>query len=295
MVNAADSMKVASKAIFDEMSSDPAGFAEKVIEHLIQFGLKLLAAIAIYLVGAWIIRRVKNRLAKALKKRNTEKTLASFISSIVSLLLTIMLILATVSALGINTTSLAAILGAGAVAIGMALSGTMENFAGGLIILMFKPFKVGDFISAQGFSGFVTEVTMVSTKIVTYDNRSIIIPNGSLSNGTIDNYSQHPVRRVEWNVSMEYGVDADACIALIMKIMENDSRILHKDDLPGALDPYAALSEMADSTVNFVARGWVRTDDYWSVLYDINNLLYKTLPEQGFDFAYPHMDITMRS
>ena len=293
--NPSDSIRMASKAMIEEVTTDPAGFAEKVIDHLIQFGLKVLAALAIYIIGAWIIRRVKKNLAKLLTRRKTEKTLASFISSLVSILLTIMLILVTVSALGINTTSLAAILGAGAVALGMALSGTMENFAGGLIILIFKPFKVGDYISAQGFGGFVTDVTMVSTKILTYDNRSVIIPNGLLSNGTIDNFSQHPVRRVEWKVSMAYGVDAEGCMKALMDVLESDPRILRESSAPGAKDPVTALSEMAESTVVFVARAWVRSEDYWPVMFDINKTIYTTLPEQGYHFAYPHMDITVKS
>lgn len=288
-VNIADSVKVTAKAIAQEMMADPATFANNVLQELLDFGLKLLAAILIYIIGAWFIRRIKRTLAKVLEKRKTEKTVASFVSSLVSIVLTLLLVVLTVSTLGVNTTSIAALLGAGAVAIGMALSGTMENLAGGLIILLFKPFKAGDFISVDGFSGTVTEVTIVSTKIATPDNRVVVIPNGSMSNGKIDNYSQRPTRRMDIKVNVEYGTDAEQCCNALMEIAKADPRVLTEPA------PVSMLSQMKESDVEFVLRVWVKSEDYWDAWFALNKEVYTTLPKKGCPFAYPHMDVTVSS
>ena len=262
--------------------------------RIIDFGLKLLAAIVIDLVGAWIIKRIKNGLGKVFAKRNTEGTLASFITSLVSITLTVLLIVITIGTLGINTTSLAALLAAGGMAIGMALSGTEANFAGGLMLLVFKPFKAGDFICAQGYSGTVKEDTIVNTKIITTDNRVIVIPNGTLSNGNIDNYSALSLRRVDIEVGVEYGTDADKCMELLREIVKDDKRILDSKHR-GAQDPFVALLSMNDSNVSFVVRVWVKSADYWPVKFELNKNIYDTLPKKGIDFAFPHMDVTIRS
>lgn len=293
-VNVADSMKFAAQTIAKELVDDPSGFAEKVIQELIHFGMKVLGALAIYIIGAWIIRRVKRSLSKILEKRKTEKTLASFISSFASLMMTIVLVILTIGALGLNTTSIAAMLGAGAMAIGMALSGTMENFAGGLIILIFKPFKAGDFIAVQGYTGTVTDVSIVSTKILTTDNRCVIIPNGALSNGTIDNYSVRGLRRVEWRVGVEYGTDAEACLAAMVEIAGEEPRTLGADTA-GAEAPYAVVSAMNDSNVEMMLRAWVKAEDYWPVFYEMNRRLYTELPKRGFSFAFPHLDVKVKN
>lgn len=295
-VNVTDSMKVAAQAMAQELVNDPGAFAEKIMQELVQFGFKLLAAIAIYIVGAWVVKKIRRALTKVLEKRDTEKTLASFITSFVSLLLTVMLVMLTIGALGLNTTSIAAMLGAGVMAIGMALSGTMENFAGGLIILIFKPFKAGDLIAVQGFIGTVTEVSIVSTKIRTTDGRLVVIPNGSMSNGTVDNYTARPYRRLEWKVSVEYGTDAQKCIDAMLELASQDERILKADPSSEELEnAYAVLASMDDSYIVIMLRAWVKKDDYWSVLFDMNKLLYTELPKRGFTFAFPHMDISMKS
>ncbi len=284
-VNIADSVKVAARYIHESLASDPQGFFEELMKDLIQFGLKLLAALVIYLIGVWVIRRIKKGLARSFERRKTEKTLASFVSSLVSILLTILLIVLTVGALGVNTTSIAAMLGAGAMAVGLALSGTMENLAGGLIILVFKPFKTGDFISVLGNSGTVTDVSIMSTKITTTDNRVITIPNGSISNGTVDNYNQNAIRRLDWNLAMEYGTPADECMAAIKEIAAEDARILDSRTA-GAADPYVALTSLNEKNVTFTLRVWMNTGDYWTLMYDMNKRLYTELPERGFRFAY---------
>lgn len=292
--NVADSLKQATGVIVEKIKEDPSTFLSDLGSQAIHFGLKVLAALLIYFVGAWLIRKVKNILMKMFDKRHTESTLVSFVMSFVSIGLYVLLAIITVSTLGINTTSLAALLAAGGMAVGMALSGTVQNFAGGIMILVFKPFKVGDFISAQGFLGTVSEVTMVSTKIVTLDNRVVVLPNGALSNGTIDNYSGKPLRRVDWTVSVEYGSDADKCIAAIMEILSADSRILNSS-VPGAADPFVALSSLNDHDISFTVRVWVNAADYWGVFFDGNKNFYTILQQKGFAFAYPHMDVTIKS
>ena len=181
----------------------------ELMREAVNFGIKVLAAFLIYIIGAWLIKKIRNMLHRIFEKRKTEKAISSFVESLTSISLTIILIIITVGALGVNTTSLAALLAAGGMAIGMALSGTVQNFAGGIMILVFKPFKAGDFIETEnGYSGTVSDVNIFSTKLTTTDNRLIIIPNGSLSNGTINNYSQNKMRRVEWLVGVEYGTAA---------------------------------------------------------------------------------------
>ena len=210
-------------------------FADKAIA----FGLKVLAALAIYIIGAWIIRKIKKIVHNIFEKRMTEHSIASFVESLVSISLTVFLVIFTISALGVNTTSLAALLAAGGMAIGMALSGTVQNFAGGIMILVFKPFKAGDFIEAQGYSGTVTDVSIVSTKITTTDNRNIIIPNGSLSNGTINNYSQNIYRRLEWLVDVEYGTSSEKMKSILKNIVDGEKRIVRAPAAPA--DPSIAL------------------------------------------------------
>ena len=262
------------------------------MHNAITFGIKVVIALIIYIIGAWLIKRVKKLLLRIFERRDTERTLASFVSSLVSISMTVLLIIITVSTLGVDTTSLAALLAAGGMAIGMAMSGTVQNFAGGIMLLVFKPFKVGDFITAQGFSGTVTDVSIVSTKIVSTDNHIVVIPNGTLSNGNIDNYSTNPLRRVDLEISVAYGADADRCIETILDIVHGDKRIIDAQT-PGAADPFVALSSLNASDITFVVRVWVHTPDYWNVRFDLNKSLYTQLPQQGFEFAYPHMDVTL--
>ena len=292
VINVNDSLKAVTSTIISQVKEDPNTFLQDLLQSAIDFGLKLLAAIAIYVIGAWLIKRIKIWLGKLFVKRKTETTLSTFITSLVSITLTVLLIVITIGALGINTTSLAAILAAGGMAIGMALSGTVSNFAGGLMILVFKPFKAGDFISAQGFSGTVKEVSIVNTKIITPDNRVIIIPNGALSNGNIDNYSSKPIRRLDIEIDLAYDTDADKCIKTIMQILKADKRVLDAKT-KGAADPMTVLSEMKESTITFLARVWVKSTDYWPVKFDLNKAIFTELPKHGFQFDYPHMNITI--
>lgn len=302
-----DSLREVTHTIIQKVQEDPVTFWHELGSQALHFGLKVVAAIFIYIIGAWLIGRVKKVLQRVFERRNTEATLASFVSSFVSISLTVLLVIVTVSTLGVDTTSLAALLAAGGMAIGMALSGTVQNFAGGIMLLVFKPFKVGDFIDAQGYSGVVKEVNIVSTKILTVDNRVVILPNGALSNGNINNFSAQLVRRVDWEVSVSYGSDAQACIDCIKSMLLEDKRVLTSADkrpekkttssvdtngepIP---DPFVALKALNANDITFTVRAWVRSENYWDVFFQMQQRFYTELPQYGFSFAYPHCDVTI--
>ena len=282
-------------SVAEKIANTPADqLIGEFVSDVIGFCLKVLVAFLIYIVGAWLIRRVKKILTRVFTKRETDAAIASFIQSIVSISLTIILIIVTVGALGVDTTSFAALLAGGGMAIGMALNGTVQNFAGGIMILVFRPFKAGDFIEAQGFSGTVKEVTIVSTKLVTVDNRNIIIPNGALSNGTINHFSQNEYWRIDWTVDVEYGCNAEQTKSLLMDIMLADSRIVNKDSGAPA-DPIVALNALRDSSVQFIMKAWVKSPDYWDVNYAINEKVYTTLPLNGIQFPFPQLEVTLNT
>ena len=259
------------------------------LEKAINFGIKVLAAILIYLIGAWLIKKIKGMLKRIFDKKGTDAAIASFTMSIVSIALTIVLIIVTIGTLGIDTTSFAALLAGGGMAIGMALNGTVQNFAGGIMILIFKPFKSGDYIEAQGFAGTVSEVTITSTKLTTVDNRIIIIPNGALSNGTINNYSDQKFRRVDLTVDVEYGTSSDAVKAVLHSIVKEDARILSEP-----AEPFIALSSLKDSSIQFTLRLWVNSSDYWGVYFDTTEKVYNELPKNGIHFPFPQLDVNIK-
>lgn len=291
-VNIADSLRYSTEKVIGALKEDPSAFMTELASQALHFAVKVIAALVIYLIGIWVIRSIKHALSRHFQRKSTDRTVASFVSSLVSISLTVLLIMLTISALGVNTTSLAAVLAAGGMAVGMALSGTVQNFAGGLMILVFKPFKVGDFISAMNCSGTVTEVSMVSTKICTVDNRIISIPNGDLSSNTVDNYSVNPLRRVDWTVNVEYGSDSDLCRKLLLEIVKSDERVLNAET-EGAADPVVYLSGLNDSCISFSLRVWTEAGNYWNLYFDVNQAIYNKLPKAGVQFAYPHMDVSI--
>lgn len=263
----------------------------ELINNAIHFGIKVLIALLIYFVGAWIIKKIKGVLHRIFEKRKTEKAIASFVESLTSITLTIILIIITIGTLGVNTTSLAALLAAGGMAIGMAMSGTVQNFAGGIMILVFKPFKAGDFIETEnGYSGTVSDVNIFSTKLTTTDNRLIIIPNSTLSNGTVNNFSRNTMRRVEWLVGVEYGTDVEQVKKALQDIVDEEKRVLYSSTGAPA-DPLIAVNALQDSAVQYVVRVWVKSSDYWDVFYCLNEKIYTQLPEKGIDFPFPHLDV----
>lgn len=305
-----DSVQTTVENVLREVQTNPEGFWHSALQDLTQFGLKVVAALVIYLIGMWIIRYVKRILNRIFERKKTEHTLASFITSLVSIVLTVMLILATIGTLGVDTTSFAALLAAGGMAVGMALSGTVQNFAGGIMLLLFRPFKSGDYIRTQGQEGYVMQVTIVSTKILTLNNKVVILPNGNLFTSNIENLSAQGILRIRWNVSVSYGVDAKACKEAMMKIMQSDPRILNEENYPHVKknadamldptkvrkishDPSVIMVSLNSSDITLQARGWVYAKDYLSVEPDIWERFYTELPPQGFTFAYPHVDLNI--
>lgn len=288
-----DSLNVQEQlaAVAEKLSTTPVTvLVSELADKAVSFGLKLLAALFIYTIGVWGIRKIKNIVRRIFERKKTDETFASFTLSIISIALTIILIIITIGAVGIDTTSIAALLAGGGMAIGLALNGTVQNFAGGMMIITFKPFKAGDYIQAQGYEGTVKEVNIINTKLTTVDNKSIIIPNGALINGTVNNFSEHKYRRLEWTVSVEYGSSAEETKNALMSMMRNDTRILNVANGAPA-DPFVALSAMSESSVKFVMRGWVNSSDYWDVNFEINQKIYEELPKKGIRFPFPQMDV----
>ena len=289
----ADSLKAKTAETLAALKdTEPNVLLQNLGQQVLHFGLKVLAALAIYIIGAWLIKKITKMVAKGLEKKATDAALASFVKSLVSITLWVLLIIITVGTLGINTTSLAALLAAGGMAIGMALSGTVQNFAGGIMLLVFKPIKAGDFIEAQGFTGTVSEINITSTKLITRDNRVVFIPNGTLSSGNINNFSVNELRRVDINVSVAYDTDIEKAKKIIIDIIKANPKALDAGT-PGAEDPFVALLTLGESTITLVTRTWVKTADYWDVYFWINENLYSRLPEKGIEFSYPQVTVNI--
>ena len=257
-------------------------------EYLIPFGIKLVAAIVVLLLGRWIIKLIKKWMANGLMSRHADATLHSFLSNLVSVVLYFFLIMAIVGILGISTSSLVALLASAGLAIGMALSGTLQNFAGGVMIVLFKPFKVGDFIAAQGYEGKVSGIQIFNTTILTPDNKTVILPNGALSTGAVTNFNKETDRRVDWLFSISYGDDYDKAKAVLQRLCDADERILKEPQ------PVIELMKMSDSSVDITVRARVKPEDYWQVFFKMNEQVYKTFPKEGLNFPFPQMDVHMR-
>jgi small conductance mechanosensitive channel len=262
---------------------------EKILDQIttiaVDYGPRLLGAILVLIIGSWVIKIIMKNFTKLLNKRSIDESLKPFLRSIVNILLRVMLILSVLTMVGIEMTSFVAILAAAGLAVGMALSGTLQNFAGGVMILLFKPFKVGDFIEAQGHSGSVREIQIFNTILKTPDNKTIIIPNGGLSNSSMTNYSTEPLRRVDWTFGIGYGDSVKKAREVIAKLAAEDDRILKDPEL------FIGLAELGDSSVNFAVRAWVKAEDYWSVFFEMNEKVYNTFDSAGLNIPYPQMDV----
>lgn len=281
--------------IVEKVTTTPATeLIKDIIDSAVSFGLKLIAAFLIYFVGAWVIRKIKAILRRSFERRKTDAAIASFVQSITSIVLTIILVIISIGTLGIDTSSIAALLTGGGLAIGMALNGTMQNFAGGLMILVFKPFKAGDYIEAQGHGGTVSEVNITSTKLTTVDNRVIIIPNGILSNDVINNYSSRQVRRLDINIGVEYGSSSAETKELLMSLIRSDERSLTAEQGAPA-DPFVALSALNESAVEFTIRIWVKAENYWGLKFDLTEKIYNELPKHGIMFPFPQLDVNIKN
>ena len=257
----------------------------KLLDWGIEVGKDLLGAIIIYIVGRFIIKQVGRLLARILEKRKLEISVQTFLRSLVSILLNLILAFAIVSRLGVETTSFAALLASAGVAIGMALSGNLSNFAGGLIILVFKPFKVGDYIEGQNANGTVREIQIFHTILTTVDNKVLYVPKGALSSNAITNYSIQETRRAEWVFGVDYGEDFEKVKAVLQRIIDADPRIL-KDPAP-----MIALGALSASSVDIKVRAWAKTADYWDVYFDMNKIVYDTFNKEGIGFPFPQLTV----
>ena len=262
---------------------------EQIIDRLvnwsIEVGKDILAAVLIYIIGRFVIKQISRLLAKILETRKLEISVQTFLRSLVSLLLNLVLAFAIISKLGVETTSLAALLASAGVAVGMALSGNLSNFAGGLIILIFKPYKVGDYIETNDASGTVKEIQIFHTILTTLDNKIIYVPNGTLSSDAVTNYSRQVTRRAEWVFGVEYGEDYERVKAVLERIIAADDRIL-KDPAP-----FIGLGALSASSVDIKVRVWTKSSDYWDVYFDMNRIVYATFNKEGIGFPFPQLTV----
>ena len=261
-------------------------FLDRLINWSIEAGKNIVGAILIYIIGRFIIKQISRLFSKILEKRNFEISVQTFLKSLLSLLLNLILAFAIIAKLGVETTSFAALLASAGVAIGMALSGNLSNFAGGLIILVFKPFKVGDYIDGpSGASGTVKEIQIFHTILTTTDNRIIYVPNGSLSSNVVVNYSKQETRRAEWVFGVEYGEDYERVKTVLERIIAADERILQTPA------PFIGLGSLSASSVDVKVRVWTKSSDYWDVVFDMNRIVYETFNKEGIGFPFPQLTV----
>ena len=272
----------------EEISTEQiSGYMDNVVELAWEYGPQLLMAIVVLIIGMWIVNRVVRLTSKGMEKASVEPTLARFLGSLVSVGLKALLLISVASMIGIETTSFIAILGAAGLAIGLALQGSLGNFAGGVLVLLFKPFKVGDFIDAQGVAGTVSEIQIFNTIIKTPDNKVIIVPNGAVSNGVITNFSKEATRRVDFVFGIGYGDDIKKAKEVIARLVDADERAM-KDPAPTIV-----VSELADSSVNITCRVWVNASDYWGVFFDLTENVKLTFDAEGISIPFPQQDVHM--
>ena len=260
----------------------------QITDLVYTYAPKLLGAIVVYIIGNMIIKWMVKKFETVMSKRETDDSLKPFLKSLFGALLKTLLIVSVLGMLGVEMTSFIAILGAAGLAVGMALSGTLQNFAGGVVILIFKPYRVDDFIEAQGYTGVVKEIQIFTTILLTTDNKTVFIPNGPLATGSLINYSAQPIRRVDLSYGIAYGDSVQKAREIIMKVIASDERIL-KDP-----ESFVGLGELADSSVNLTTRVWVKTEDYWNVFFSMNESVYEALSEGGINIPFPQLDVHMQ-
>ena len=241
---------------------------------------KIVKLLLIWYIGRWLSKRLIKVIKVVMERRDVNLSIRSFVSSLLDVVTMAIIIIMIISVLGIDTSSFIALFASAGVAVGMALSGTLQNFAGGVIILLFRPFKVGDFIEAQGVAGTVREIQMFNTLVATGDNKIILLPNGPVSTGIINNYSRETVRRVDMTYSISYGDDFEKAREVLMRLISEDARIL------GNPAPAIALSSLAASSIDISVKVWCKQEDYWSVMFDMNKKVYETFPKEGLNFPY---------
>lgn len=290
-------------------------FLKKIISDVTDLAISIVIAIVVFYIGKFLIKKAYKITQAILLRRNIDKSLTTFVLSFVNIVLYFVLIIVVIGILGIETSSFLALFASAGVAIGMALSGTLQNFAGGVLILFLKPYKIGDYIEAQGYAGTVTEIQIFHTIINTADNKSIIIPNGGLSTGSINNYSRENYRRVDWDICLAYGNDVNVARKAILDILNNDERVVKQyleDDMalrgikPDVLtpvkvqtktdrSPVVILNSLADSSIVLTARAWTTSENYWGLKGDVTEILYNELPKHGLSFPFPQMDVHIKN
>ena len=265
------------------------GEVDQLIHQAITMGMEagksLLLALVIFFVGRYAIKFINRMVARMLERRNVEPTVQSFLKSFVNITLIVLLIIMVVGTLGVNTTSLAALLASAGLAVGMALSGNLQNLAGGIILLFLKPFKIGDFIEVQGVSGIVKAIQIFHTILTTTDNKELFIPNGALSSGNITNFNKNDLRRVDFTISVEYGTEIEKVKQVTLSLLQEDKRIMQEPA------PFIAVKELAASSVDFVLRIWTKASDYWDVFFNTNERSYTALNKQGIGLPFPRLQI----
>jgi len=263
------------------------GYMDTAVELAMTYGPKLVLALVVLIVGLWIVNRVVKLTLAAMERTNTEPTLAKFLSSLVSVGLKALLLISVASMVGIETTSFIAILGAAGLAVGLALQGSLANFAGGVLVLLFKPYKVGDFVEAQGVAGSVAEIQIFNTVIRTGDNKVIIVPNGAISNGIITNFSAETTRRVDFVFGIGYDDDIAKAKDVLDRLFKEDDRVFSDPA------PLIVVSELADSSVNITVRAWAQASDYWGLYFGMTERVKLTFDQEGISFPFPQRDVHM--
>ena len=259
--------------------------SEKYIDILVQYGVQVIAALIILALGLWLANRIKSFLITTLNRQEVDPTLVGFFSSILHGALIVFIVTAAISRLGVQTSSIVAVIGAAGLAVGLALQGSLSNFASGVLLIIFKPFVTGNFIKAGGEAGTVVEIGILSTELVTPDNVKIIIPNSQVMSGSINNFSAHSTRRVDMVLGVSYGDDLEKVKQIIHKLLAADERVLEDPE------PIVAVSNLGDSSVDFVVRPWVQTDDYWAFKYEFIQSMKEACDDEGVSIPFPQRDL----
>ena len=258
---------------------------DRLYDVSLNAGKHIIAALLVLMVGRLLVKLLNRLVAKMLDRRHIDVGVQSFLRSAVNILLTILLVVSVIGALGINTTSFAALLASAGVAVGMALSGNLQNFAGGIVVLLFKPYKVGDWIESQGVEGSVVEIQIFHTILRTADNKIVFVPNGSMSTAVVTNYSREATRRLQWTVGVDYGEDVERVKVVVAEVLKNEPRILTTPQ------PLIVVEALADSSVNIMVRVWVKQEDYWDVHYEMYQKIYDSFNAAGINFPYPQQTV----
>lgn len=261
----------------------------QIQEKIVAFGINLLIAIAVLFIGFKLVTFIGKTTSRLLEKRKLDESLRKFLLSVINTMLKILVVITALSQIGLEMTSFVALLGAAGLAIGMAFSGSLQNFAGGIMLLLFKPFKLGDFVTMQGETGIVKEIQIFQTVLLTLDNKTIFLPNGQIINGNITNFSHEETRRVDFTIGIAYGDNYQTAVATLKDFISKDERIL-KDP-----EAFIGLVNLNDSSVDLTLRVWVKQEHYWPVYFNINQMVYENFESKGLNIPFPQMDVHVKN